>query len=57
MKDSVPFLLEKEPMNKSSEKKNRYKYVWVDDVTPAKKRTTGSGVTFRGHYERVKRNE
>ena len=57
MKYSVSFLMEKKPMNKTSEKKNKHKYVWVDDVTPAKKRTAGSGVTFRGHYERVKNHE
>lgn len=42
-------------MNKTSNKKDRKKYKWVDDVTPANKRTTGSGVTFKGHYERVKK--
>ena len=42
-------------MEKTFDKKNNKKYKWVDDVTPAKHRTTGSGVTFKGHYERVKK--
>lgn len=44
-------------LSKKNAEKNRmrtYGLVWVDDVTPIKKRVSGAGVTFSGHYEKVK---
>ena len=36
-------------------KQKTYGKVWVDDLVPARKRVSGSGLTFAGHYEKVKR--
>lgn len=43
-------IMEKEEKNQKKDKNKNIGKIWIDEHTPYEKRTTGSGLTFRGKY-------